>query len=115
MDALAAAALFALPSLQENFGMAVAEALAAGCPVVVSPQVGLAEAVRAHDAGLVVEPTADALAEAMVALLSDATRRSALGENGRRLAHTLSWASLAPRLIGTYEELLGAPTPMSRP
>lgn len=107
-DALAAASLFVLPSLQENFGMAVAEALAAACPVVVSPQVGLAEAVRTHAAGLVVQPTADTLADAIVDLMSDEPRRAVFGENGRRLARTLSWTALAPRLIATYEELLGS-------
>src|SRR5262249_4179068 len=39
---LARASVFVLPSQSENFGNAVLEAMAEGCPVVVSPTVGLA-------------------------------------------------------------------------
>jgi glycosyltransferase involved in cell wall biosynthesis len=47
------ARLFALPSHQENFGLAVAEAMAAGVPVLVSPAVNLANDILAHGAGWV--------------------------------------------------------------
>jgi glycosyltransferase involved in cell wall biosynthesis len=47
--ALKAAEVFALPSHQENFGIAVAEALAVGLPVLLSNQVNICQVV--HDAG----------------------------------------------------------------
>jgi glycosyltransferase involved in cell wall biosynthesis len=50
--ALAAAEVFALPSHQENFGMAVAEALAASVPVLVSQRVNIWREIVEDGAGL---------------------------------------------------------------
>ena len=44
--AFAAAEVFALPSHQENFGIAVAEALACGTPVLISNKVNVAQDYR---------------------------------------------------------------------
>lgn len=51
--ALRAAEIFALPSHQENFGIAVAEALAAGCPVLISDKVNIWREIISDGAGLV--------------------------------------------------------------
>lgn len=53
--------LFVLPSLHENFGLAAAEAMSVGLPVIVSDQVGLAPDVLGVGAGLVI-PVEDGLA-----------------------------------------------------
>lgn len=45
--------LFVLPSMQENFGLAVAEALCAGTPVLISDQVNIHSVVSSFDAGVV--------------------------------------------------------------
>lgn len=50
--ALRAAEVFALPSHQENFGIAVVEALAAGVPVLISDKVNIWREIVADDAGL---------------------------------------------------------------
>ncbi len=52
-DAMRAAEVFALPSHAENFGIAVAEALACGLPVLISDQVSISPDVEADGAGLV--------------------------------------------------------------
>ncbi len=63
---LALADLFVLPSYQENFGIAVAEAMAAGLPVVISDQVALAEEIIRGGAGVVVPvDQPEALADAI--------------------------------------------------
>ena len=49
--------LLVMPSEYECFGMAAAEAMCAGTPVLVSPDTGVAEIVEQYDAGLVVRPT----------------------------------------------------------
>ena len=71
-EELRRASLFVLPSLQEGFGIVVAEALASGSPVVVTPCGGPEELVRASGGGTVLadfEP--GTLAEALVAALAD--------------------------------------------
>jgi glycosyltransferase involved in cell wall biosynthesis len=76
--------LFIHPSLHENFGIAIAEALAAATPVVVSDRTPWS-AVEAEGCGSVVPVEAGALARAMGDLLSRAAaERRAMGERGRR-------------------------------
>lgn len=54
-----------MPSTYECFGMAAAEAMVAGVPVIVTSGVGVSEIVSRYRCGFVVEPGADSLAEAM--------------------------------------------------
>jgi len=77
---LRAASILVMPSAREGYGMVVAEAQAAGAvPVVVrSPFSAAPDLVRDGIDGLVVEPTADSLAEAIDSLLADRTRLAEL-------------------------------------
>ena len=84
--ALRAADVFVLPSYSENFGIAVLEALACGCPVVLSDQVGIHREISRAGAGIVTPCQVDALANALLAVLSDASLSSRMCENGVRLA-----------------------------
>ena len=61
--ALAAAEVFALPSHQENFGIAVAEALACGKPVLISNKVNIWREIEQDGAGLVYGDTLEGTAE----------------------------------------------------
>ena len=107
--ALAQADAFVLPSWNESFGMAVAEALAAGVPVVVSDQVGISPAIAEAGAGLVVACRVDALASALEALILHPENHRRMGENGRRLAIAhYSLPTTARRMIALYEQILGA-------
>ncbi len=99
------AAVFALASYSENFGVAVLEAMAAGCPVVVTPEVGLARAVRETGAGVVAEGDPEAFGAAIAALVADPERRGRMGEAGRRAAREMfSWAVIAERMETVYRE-----------
>lgn len=106
-EAYRSAALFVLPSLQENFGVAVAEAMAAGCPVVVSDQVDLSPDIRQAEAGLVATPTVEAVAGAVALLLRDEPLRRRMGESGRRLVlERFTWEKVAPDVVQVYEDIL---------
>jgi glycosyltransferase involved in cell wall biosynthesis len=109
--AMSSAALLVAPSYQENFGMAVAEAMAAGLPVVVSDKVNLSGEIAGAGAGLVVAIESGKLAEAIVALLRDPERRLRMGTAGRRLvAERYSASAVGERLRKAYAEL-GRPAP----
>ena len=82
---LARATVLVLPSLQEGFGIVVAEALAAGVPVVVTPCGGPEELVRGSGGGVVAEGFgAEAVAAALSELLQDPGRLLAARRSGRR-------------------------------
>jgi glycosyltransferase involved in cell wall biosynthesis len=106
---LRGARMLVLPSHSENFGNAVLEAMAAGIPVVVSPGVGLAAAVRASGCGIVVDPEPQALAAALGRLWSDAGLRSTMGRRGRALAEgEYAWPRVAARTAELYRSVLDA-------
>jgi glycosyltransferase involved in cell wall biosynthesis len=86
---IAGAAAFCLPSLMEGFGLPSLEAMACGVPVVVSNRGSLPEIVG--DAGLVIEPDADSVAEALASVLGDAGRAAALGAAARRRSLEFGW------------------------
>lgn len=86
MQAYADADLLLLLSHRENFGMVVVEAMAAGLPVLLSEDVGLAAEVKTAKAGFVVPAQADRVAEAWRRLLVDPSLRHRMGAAGQQLA-----------------------------
>jgi glycosyltransferase involved in cell wall biosynthesis len=100
---LADADVFALPSAHENFGIAAAEALSCGTPVLLSPDVALAEAAAAAGAGRVVERTANAFARALVDMARDPALRTDMRVRAHQLARDqFSWERTVDQLIGLY-------------
>jgi glycosyltransferase involved in cell wall biosynthesis len=103
---LSKASLFASPSTQENFGLSLAEAMAAGVPVLVTPGVNLGDAIAAAGAGWVVERERVAITEALARALRDDAGRAAAGLSARRLADQFRWRHTAAIVIGLYEAVL---------
>ena len=102
---LAHAQVLVLPSYSENFGNVVLEAMAAGCPVVVTPEVGIADIVRDSGAGLVLDGTPEVLGAGLSRLMGDAVLRRTMGERGRAAALNYSWATVAERMERVYREI----------
>lgn len=104
-DALAAAELFVLPSHAENFGIAAAEALLAGLPVVAGVGVALSSDIAEVGAGRAVEPVAEAVAQAIDAF-RDPERRQAASQAAQRLAtERFSTSRMAASLLALYRQV----------
>lgn len=99
--------MFVLPSFSENFGIAVAEAMAVGLPVILTPGIQIAPDVAAAKAGLVVEGEVEPLAEAIAKLLKSPNLRQQLGENGKQLVkQQYSWNAIAQNLASVYSAII---------
>ena len=110
LEAYVDAALFVLTSHQENFGITVIEAMACGCPVLISDQVNIFQEVRRSGAGEVVPTSIAATAAALERMMNDAGARALAGEKGRAfvMAH-YDWRNIARAWKVHYEALVPAP------
>ncbi len=105
--ALAASRVFVLPSYQENFAIAVAEALRIGTPVVISDRVNICHEVEAAAAGRVVPCDVEAVAGAICETLDDTDawqRRSAAAADLAR--RQFDWDRTAELTVQVYEHVL---------
>ena len=92
LAALVDASMFVLPSYSENFGIAVAEAMACGLPVVISDAVNIWPEVESAAAGLVGPCDIDITARNIMQILENSARASEMGANGIRLVRDrYSW------------------------
>ncbi len=107
-DLLTLADLFVLPSYYENFGIAVAEAMSAKLPVVISDQVHIHLDITKSNSGWVCQCTVESLTETLkTALNSDQNTRQTKGQNAAHFANTTySWPAIAPEVIIKYKTLV---------
>lgn len=88
---------FCLPSTYEGFGIPYVEAMAAGTPVVATPNPGARYLLDDGRAGLLVED--EDLGETLAQVLMDSDRRDALARAGLTRAEAFSWE----KVIASYE------------
>jgi glycosyltransferase involved in cell wall biosynthesis len=106
-EAYRAAEVFALPSLQENFGISIVEAMAAGCPVLVSDRLNLATQIEAVEAGLIRPASVEEFAAALRTLIGDGMMRERMGANGHRLViERYTWEPIARATVEAYQALM---------
>lgn len=106
-ERMACASVYVLPAVREPFPMTVLEAMMLGIPVIVCPDNGLAEFVKTHACGAVVEDSPQFLAQAISDLLSDPSGARGMGQRGRSAAQSaFSIAGVGRELEQTYRQLL---------
>jgi glycosyltransferase involved in cell wall biosynthesis len=102
--------VFVLPSQNENFGNTAAEAVAAGTPVIVTEQCGIAP-LLADEAGLVVRHDTVALSNALERILSEAGLRSRLAVGCAVVTSRLGWDEPVRDMEALYATLVSQQAP----
>lgn len=104
---LQAADLFVLPSYYENFGIAVAEAMMAAKPVVITRGVYIWPDIEQAQAGWLCDGTVESLGQALAAALGNRQERLRRGQQAQTLAQQrYSWDAIAQQTVHTYCQLL---------
>lgn len=101
---LCAADAMVLPSESEGLANAWVEALACGCPLVISDAGGAREILRDASAGLIAERNPQAIAEAVRAVLAASLSPEAVARN----AAQFNWRTHAEKLAEYYDSVLKA-------
>jgi len=96
--------VFVLPSQNENFGNTAAEAVAAGTPVIVTEQCGIAP-LLADEAGLVIRHDKEALAKALERILGQEELRERLSAGCAAVTSRLGWEEPVRQMETLYAEL----------
>lgn len=98
------ASLAVAPSLDEGFGLPILEAMSHGVPVIASNRTSHPEV--AGDAALLVEPTTDALADAILRVAGDGDLQQHLCDSGRARAKQFPWSRTAQETAAAYRRAL---------
>jgi glycosyltransferase involved in cell wall biosynthesis len=102
----ARADVFVLPSYLEGYGMALAEAVAFGLPVVSTTAGAIPETVPANASLLVAPGDSRALAKALALVIDDPARRATLAANARAARASLpTWATAAGKFAAALDGL----------
>jgi glycosyltransferase involved in cell wall biosynthesis len=101
--------LLVLPSYSENFGNVLLESLAAGRPVAMTAEVGLAPAIQAAGAGEIISGVPLEMGKQLSALIADRRNLDAMGQRGYQLVQSqYTWASVASAMEQAYREAIRA-------
>jgi glycosyltransferase involved in cell wall biosynthesis len=112
---LSSAHVLALPSYSENFGNVVLEAMAVGCAVIVTPEVGMASVVDEGGCGVVTSGDPTKFGLEMQRLLEDRKRCESMGRAGRRVVETkYIWPAIGVQMVNLYSQILMSPGGASR-
>ncbi|GMQ81803.1 MAG: glycosyltransferase family 4 protein [Rhodothermia bacterium] len=101
------ASAFVLPSYSENFANTVLEAMAMECPVIVTPEVGLAHTVSSSGAGVVTAGESASLATAIRRVLEDPEMALTMGQKGKAIVEDeFSWTKITVAMESAYHEVV---------
>lgn len=101
----AGAALVAMPSLYEGFGLPLLEAMACGAPIVASDVSSFPEVIG--EAGIMLKPDdEEAWVETMSLLLDDEEKRRRMREQSIARAGMFTWERTARETLAVYRKIL---------
>ena len=99
--------VFVLPTILEAFGIAALEARAAGVPVVVRREAGIAELLEEGEDSLLATSDEE-MARCIARLATDTALRTRLTEHARTTAPPASWAAVTARHVALYERVMAS-------
>jgi glycosyltransferase involved in cell wall biosynthesis len=105
-DCLAASDIFLFPSKTETQGLAMAEALAMGVPVIAADSFGARETVRDGLDGFILSDGPDAFANAVEELLKNREKLNKMKEEAVKGAKRFSAEESARKLLALYERVI---------
>ncbi len=117
VEELRRASVFVLASVEDGFGLVLAQAMACGLPVIATEATGIRDLITDGVEGFVVQapPDAQSLAEALDTLLSDRERAQAMGAAGRRKVESFGgWDRYGRQLVGACREAWSGHCPSPR-
>lgn len=96
-----------LPSVEDGFGLVMAQAMACGCPVIATEHTGAADLFQHDEAGFIVPiRRADLLADRMQQLMDEPHTRARLSHNAQARVSALGgWQDYGDRAVRTYTAL----------
>lgn len=107
LEALGDADIFALSSYSENFGIAVAEAMACRLPVLITDKVNIWREVQAADAGIVTTCDAADVTRGLRQLIDSPDDSRRLGENGYALVRDrFEWSTVSRQMMEDYAAVI---------
>lgn len=107
LTALKESDIFIQPSYSEGFGMAVAEAMFAGLPVVVTRKVGIWDIIQENGCGKIIDLNPESIAQGISYLIENPEERIKLGNRARETAkREFSIKMVAEKMIQTYKDIV---------
>lgn len=104
LEALKESDIFVLSSYSEGFGMAAAEAMFAGLPVIVTRKVGIWEIIQENGCGKIIDLNPESIAQGISYLIENTEERIKLGNRARETAkREFSIQLVAEKMIQAYE------------
>lgn len=100
-----AADVFVFPSFYEGFGLPPLEAMASGCPSIVSDRSSLPEVVG--NGGIMIDPNdSEALAQRIKEVLANQNLQAQMIQKGQEQAKKFSWAKCVEETVAVYHTLM---------
>jgi phosphatidylinositol alpha-mannosyltransferase len=101
--------IYCAPISKASFGMTLLEAMASGTPIVATENDGYRDLLGTDEAVMVAQSNPQIFADALISLLDDKPRRTAMGEAGRAKSARYAWPIVVRDVVEYYREIISRP------